>query len=74
MRREALYRAYYALDEDLEQLRLLLGVPILTLCDWLEGRARAPLPIFLKAVDLIVDADAERAGDGTATKQRPMRN
>jgi hypothetical protein len=55
VRREALQRAYYAVDEDLERLRILLGVPLMTLCEWLAGRAEPSLSAFLKAVDVIVD-------------------
>jgi hypothetical protein len=60
VRREALQRAYYAVDEDLERLRFLLGVPLMSLCDWLAGRVMPPLAVFLRAVDVIVDAGDER--------------
>jgi hypothetical protein len=68
VRREALHRAYYAVDEDLERLRFLLGVPLMSLCDWLAGRSPPPLPVFLRAVDVIVQA--ERQGEETVNEQR----
>ncbi len=59
VRREALHRAYYAVDQNLERLRCLLGVRPMPLCDWLAGRVDTPLVVFLRAVDLIMDADCD---------------
>src|SRR5579859_5689435 len=67
VRREALHRAYYAVDQNLERLRALLGVPPMPLCDWLAGRVDTPLLVFLRAVDVIVDAGHE---DGQKYRQR----
>jgi hypothetical protein len=55
-RREALQRACHVVDGNLEKLRRLLGVPRVALCDWLAGRDEPPLPVFLRAVDLIDEA------------------
>ena len=59
VRLEALQRAYHAVDQDIERLRLLLDVPVTALLHWLEGRTQAPLPVFLRAVDVILEANAE---------------
>jgi len=55
--REALQRACRVVDGNLDRLCRLLGVPRVALCDWLAGRGEPPLPVFLRAVDLIDDAD-----------------
>ena len=57
-RREALHRAYGVVGADLERLRCVLEVPRKALSDWLAGRAEVPLPIFLRAVDVIFEADS----------------
>jgi hypothetical protein len=54
---EAVRRAA-RLVNDTHQLRILLGVALHDLRDWLEGRGNPPIPVFLKAVDLI-DAHGE---------------
>jgi hypothetical protein len=72
VRREALYRAYYAVDEDLERLRFLLGVPLMKLCDWLAGRSPPPLPVFLRAVDVIVE-EGHEGTQGAKTRATPPR-
>jgi hypothetical protein len=70
VRREALHRAYCAVDEDLERLRFLLGVPLMSLCEWLAGRAVPPLPVFLRAVDVIVEAGHEGREDARTAPPR----
>jgi hypothetical protein len=60
-RREALHRAYQTVDEDFERLRILLGVPVISLCNWLAGRTPPPLPVFLRAVDVIVNEGSKDA-------------
>jgi hypothetical protein len=70
VRREALQRAYYAVDEDLERLRLLLGVPLMSLCDWLAGRTPPPLLVFLRAVDVIVESGDEAPKERSRRRER----
>lgn len=59
---EAVRRASHIID-DPQRLGELLGVAMEDLGRWLEGRGNPPVPVFLKAVDLI-DAHDESLGAG----------
>jgi hypothetical protein len=51
-----------------------LRVPLADLAKWIAGDAAPPLPIFLKAIDLVLDETAPPAGASEPVEPEPPRD
>ena len=56
-----------------KKLARLLRVPLRDLEKWIAGAAAPPLPIFLKAIDLVLDETAPPGGLSEPAEPEPPR-